>query len=248
MKELEVTLRVRNNRLKERRDALGFTQVQLARAAGIVLADYQKLEGMSMSPLHSGGDWKKCVMALASFHCVEPEDLFPPGTVAISKPRAVRKLNADELRSMLHGSAAPATAALEEGQTKAAVGRALAKLSPTEAIVIRGRFGFDSEEPLTLSEVGKQIGVSGTRARQIEMRALAVLAGRKLYRSVAANLSEAVGRGDGSPREWWSRAACGAVLGKGYGLTRDQAGMAWIEHEDGCELCQRTLGAEAAAG
>lgn len=47
-------------------------------------------------------------------------------------------------------------------------------LDAREAAVIRGRFGIDSAE-LTLGELGRQLGCSGERVRQIEVQALAKL-------------------------------------------------------------------------
>lgn len=52
------------------------------------------------------------------------------------------------------------------------VARALGTLSPREAAVIRLRFGIGQEEPMTLEEVGRAMGVTRERIRQIEAKAL----------------------------------------------------------------------------
>jgi DNA-binding XRE family transcriptional regulator len=51
IKEFEIKVTLKNNLLKERRLALGFTQDQLAQEAGINLGDYTALEGLRMFPL-----------------------------------------------------------------------------------------------------------------------------------------------------------------------------------------------------
>lgn len=49
-----------------------------------------------------------------------------------------------------------------------------------EAIVLRLRFGLDGKEPLTLKQIGQEIGLTRERVRQIEVEALAKLNQRLL--------------------------------------------------------------------
>ena len=53
--------------------------------------------------------------------------------------------------------------------------RLLDEIDDREAEVLRLRFGLDQEEPLTLKEIGKQVGLTRERVRQIEKEALAKL-------------------------------------------------------------------------
>ena len=59
-------------------------------------------------------------------------------------------------------------------ELKQIVNRNLADLSATEQTVLRRRFNWEQaeEEPLTLEEVGKIIGVTKERVRQIQNKAL----------------------------------------------------------------------------
>lgn len=63
------------------------------------------------------------------------------------------------------------------------IDRIFATLSVKEADVLRKRFGFETEEPMTLEEVGETYGASKEWIRQIENRAI-----RKLRNPMRANM------------------------------------------------------------
>jgi RNA polymerase primary sigma factor len=75
------------------------------------------------------------------------------------------------------GRAAPEL--LESGamaaERRAAVERALGELRPREANVLRMRFGLDGKGERTLDEIGVLQGVTGSRIRDIESKALRTL-------------------------------------------------------------------------
>ena len=61
---------------------------------------------------------------------------------------------------------------VDRNQTTQQVAQALGSLSPREEAVIRLRFGIGQGESMTLEEVGRTLGVTRERIRQIEAKAL----------------------------------------------------------------------------
>ncbi len=52
------------------------------------------------------------------------------------------------------------------------ISQLLGMIDEREAAILRLRFGLDGQEPLTLKEVGKEVGLTRERVRQIEIEAL----------------------------------------------------------------------------
>lgn len=107
MKELEFTIRVRNNRLKERREKLGLSGVQVAKRCGISATTYCALEGLSPNRVilrKKDGQWTESVLKIAKFYKVDPIELFPASTIAMAFNRAEKKLDAEEIPLLFAGS------------------------------------------------------------------------------------------------------------------------------------------------
>jgi RNA polymerase sigma factor (sigma-70 family) len=182
MKEIEITVRMRNNRLKERREMLGMSQSEIAKAAGVCLSSYGKLEAMRLSPRiddHGSWHWREIALKLARFHCVEPEELFPQTVMAVGTPVAIRRVNGSDIFPILSAHQErlleSPDVAIERTEIRERVQHALASLPPREAKVLRLRFGLDDGVERTLKEIGAELGVCGTRAQEIEVKALRML-------------------------------------------------------------------------
>ena len=60
----------------------------------------------------------------------------------------------------------------------ATIGMLLEAIDDREATILRLRYGLDGEEPLTLKEIGKRVGLTRERVRQIEIESLRKLNSR----------------------------------------------------------------------
>jgi len=54
--------------------------------------------------------------------------------------------------------------------------KSLGEMDPRDAVVLEMRFGLNGVEPHTLKEIGKRLGITRERVRQIEIEALTRLA------------------------------------------------------------------------
>jgi transcriptional regulator with XRE-family HTH domain len=202
MKELELTLRVRNNRLKERRVALRMNMRDLAKAAGVSGAAYSGLESMRASPRRGHGkrpgwsEWRPIARRLAAFHCCAPEELFPQAVLDVEQSVVVRQMDGADIGHLLTSShqeslAEMPDAAMVRSEMVERVHNALATLTQREARVLRMRHGIwdDRGKTYTLAEVGYAIGRIGKeRTRQIEAKALRKLRHRSRRAALVAVL------------------------------------------------------------
>lgn len=70
-----------------------------------------------------------------------------------------------------HGSS-PVDTARHLEESRALVGRLLSVLRPRERLIVRMAFGLAGDPPATSMDMGRDLGISGERARQILTRAL----------------------------------------------------------------------------
>ena len=186
MKDFEISVRVRNNQLKQRREELGFTQAELSRRAGIQPSMYGVLESMKRCPQLPDGKWCKDAKRLAIFYNVPPEQLFPDSVMAIKRPEATRRMDAAELQFALEGGSrrmldSPDVVAHKREQLRK-INDAASVLAERSQLVLRRR-----QEGFTLEDIAEEIGRTRERVRQIEAQAM-----RRLRREILWN---------GEPRE-----------------------------------------------
>lgn len=237
MKEIEVTLTLRNNRLKQRREELGMTQREFAQAVGIQVSSYCALETMKKAPtkkrvLRDGALWRTTVQKIADFHGLSPEELFPPAVLAVVTPKIVRRMDGMELAELMSGADRRGLPDQMQHAIEADLSREVAKqlgtLTPKEEDVIRMRFGLNADgSPHTLDDIGAKYGVQQERIRQIEAKALRKLRHPsrsrrlKVFAEDDAPVHPVAYRWDDQP-DWWTRllADTSGVLGDSVPVLR----------------------------
>jgi RNA polymerase sigma factor (sigma-70 family) len=67
------------------------------------------------------------------------------------------------------------TEGIDQDVLQEALGRVLCRLPDREREILEWRFGLRDDEELTLAAIGKRMGISRERVRQLEKRALTQL-------------------------------------------------------------------------
>jgi len=168
MKELRVTLRVRNNLLLERREAEEKSPMELAHAAGVSYGAYLRLEGMKKSPFRANGEFRSIAVRIAEYFGVHPEELWTPGVLAVKRPVAERSIDAEEALATLAATSEPPLLPdhyCEMSEQRRMLGEAIRTLPKRDRAVLEARL---REE--TLMEIGRELGVTRERVRKLESR------------------------------------------------------------------------------
>ncbi len=100
MKEFELRMRLRNNRLVRLREQLSLSPKEASERIPISYGTLLQFEALKRSPVGARG-WTPLALRLAAFYGVEPGWLWPDAVQAVSRPDLVVEASADELRPLL---------------------------------------------------------------------------------------------------------------------------------------------------
>lgn len=178
-------MRLRNNRLRERRLALGMTNTALAEAVGINQKVYGDLENMKVSPMSKKtGTWKPSVLLLADYFKVQPGELFPSVVFDVLVPVTEMTLDGEDVGLLMEQmqGALLSDASSSEWWSEEGLNAALETLTPREERVLKAYYGLTGDGGATFETIGKSLEVTRVRANQITLRAL-----RKLREPSRAN-------------------------------------------------------------
>jgi hypothetical protein len=179
MRDFDVTVKLRNNHLVERREVLGMSAPQLAVAAGIRYGTYLDYEHLRLQPFarHHVGELKASAQRLCDFHSVLPEELWPDAVLRVRCSLARRKLDYDQVALIVSDDMRARRllpdAAVEELEAARAVQDAVSSINNLRRrYVIVERFGLDRQGESILVDIGVQLGPQGGSVRKTERRAL----------------------------------------------------------------------------
>ena len=149
------------------------TQAEMAKACGMCLMYYAGFEVMRETPFSIDSGWKESALKLATYHGVDPGELFPDSVVAIREPKAVRKVDGCDMQSLMSSDSAmralPPDELVEAHDTVTAWEKAdavtVTETSRRDMAMIEMR-----EKGCTMSKIGKRFNVSRERVRQILLR------------------------------------------------------------------------------
>jgi RNA polymerase sigma factor (sigma-70 family) len=174
-KEVRVLVRIKNNRMLERREALGLTQSEMAEVIGMSKVYYADLENLKRSPV-ADGKWTEEAVQVAEYYDCDTEELFPQAIQAIKASTIERCVDVSDLVPLALSSHSerlllpPDEQAIRVDMSKK-LEDAMTTLRPREQDVLKKHYGFDGDE-MTYKEIGKSVGRSVERQRQLHEQAL----------------------------------------------------------------------------
>jgi RNA polymerase sigma factor (sigma-70 family) len=178
-KEFEVTITVRNNRLKKRRTQLGLNQKDMAKQVGIPMGAYRLFEALRKSPFGDDGYWHPYALQLCDFFNTTPWELFTDAIVRFGETHdtstETRELSAADVHILstepMMAQLPGPSAALEQEELSEVTKTALDHLSQRERLVIQQFYGIDSPA-MSLREIGAMLDLCPQRISQIVIHSL----------------------------------------------------------------------------
>jgi DNA-directed RNA polymerase specialized sigma24 family protein len=168
--EYAVKITVRNGLILRQMKRLGVkSQTELAKLAGIPLQTLNSLITLRKAPRNTyTGEWVDAAFALSSALQVEPEELWTSAQQGMALERNNHEINMSEEQVKQLASGESTDKPALGGEQSRILRGALSLLTPREEQVVRRRY-FDEG---LLEEIASDWGVSKTRIRQIECKAL----------------------------------------------------------------------------
>lgn len=178
MKDLRLTITVRNNLLMRAIEDAGFDSVPaFCRAHGLAYRAVVDFVGLRLAPISPRGEWRVQAVKMAEALKMLPEDLFPAAflTRAMERNKVEREISSADVPSLGFGGvqsiAYDPEACTMKAEALSAMRDALGTLKPREVAVLSAIYGLETGEPKTQQEVACAMNVTRERVRQIQLSA-----------------------------------------------------------------------------
>lgn len=164
MSDYRVKVTVRNARILRAIERIGMQPGAIfADRAGIRYGTLNDYISLKRSPITEDGMYRPCALRLCEALNCSPSDLWSDEQLdPIERNSAHLDIGQDTLDALI------------AGDQRVAVDALLETLPERQSMVLRRRFGFDGEAE-TLDEIGRGLGVTSARVRQIEQKALRII-------------------------------------------------------------------------
>jgi len=175
MKELRLLVRLKNNRLVERREALGLTLRAMAEVIGVRRDHYQDMETLRRRPVDEEGQWTQDALQVAEYFDCDPRELFPEAVVAVREPVVERRLNGAEvvplaLSAHTERFLLPPDESIAAREESEQLRKIVATLPTREQEVLTKVYGLDNKEPQTISQLTKTDPTQPCRVRLDQLK------------------------------------------------------------------------------
>ena len=171
-KSIEMTVSLRNNLIKSRRLAKGWSQKELAIAAGLGMGTVQEMEQMRPKRAKT---LIKILESLALALGCEPHELWDETMGEIQAHTITKLFDVEEVISLSSSRAErlaiPANSMYEDRDRRKAIDRVLDTLSHREERIIKLLYGFDGES-MSRDEIAASEDIGRDRLRQIEAKVI----------------------------------------------------------------------------
>ena len=171
MSDYRLIIRVKNNLLHTLMQEKGIeTQAELARVAGLTAVTIGEIANLKVGAFNADGRPSKATEKLCAYFGCLPEDIYPPEVLHVGIPSNVieRIVSSEEVTRYLKQSEIDPALQLENMVDSEFIKQQLNRLTPRQRQVIELRF----YQGKTFEEVGRDLGITGWRASQIQADAI----------------------------------------------------------------------------
>lgn len=175
MNEYRIDIKVRNNLILKKIEEAGYKNLGELCSKNNIKFKYSTINSilnMKKSPLDCSGNFNSSIVKLCEIIKCSPDELFTETQIntSLSTNKRTLEVKEAEMKYLLENSKEPKL--LEENyyenQLNDNLEKSLSRLSPREEKIIKLRF----YENKTLKEIGKELNITGSRVRAIEVEAL----------------------------------------------------------------------------